>query len=226
MRDPAKDVYSDPCIADIAAGAGIAGPDLMHALKERLETAAAMYRASIHNEARPGPKEIDATYVRIAELGRELVDVLDRMDDLSWRHFGITGDRLPTDCFFGEDKRMEEIGAFHRTETGATFLGLDDATAGVRFLILCAEEARKRVPQNPSAGGRPPHRALNQWASTMVTFWTHDLVRTFTVDFIDQEPLSPAAQFLASCLAPLDVEALPQLEGQMLRIRRSGKNPS
>ena len=73
-----------------------------------------------------------------------------------------------------------------------------------RLLALLRHAATSQIERHTSKGGRPSNLGLKHAMDLIADFWSNDLGRPFTVDYVDGTGLTRAFDFCKALLGPLD----------------------
>ena len=230
MRFEDTGFYPDDVLLDIARQFGIDGDvtpgNGVWDLKQRLETAGTMYVAAKHNTAGPQPRDVRAYFQTLIEQADDLLELLERVDEISWQYIWQTENSLQMDAMYKGDNRLFDVGVMRRVNPDDSreleYTDLAEVPNHLRYVKLLASECLEKVREAPA--GRKKNQALHMWVYAMASHWERKMGREFTVSYHQNVPTSQAGQFLEVCLRPMDVAALPELVSQMRQVLKDRKN--
>lgn len=228
MRLEDTGFYPAKVVTGIAKRFGIKGKEEIHGLNERLETAGTMYLAWKHTKQGPKPRDQRRYFQTIIDQSRELLSLIEGMDDKSYQTFWKTEYQLHQDTHNKKDTRMEDIGVFRWGNdadpegTIAVYTDFHSIVPQIKYMELLATESLKNV--KPGERGREKNKALYWWVSEMARYWEVKLGREFTVSDYKNVPTSLSGQFFEACLAPMDMSALRYLYSQMRQVKADRNN--
>ena len=219
--------YPDHVVDEIAEGFGIQGADANWSLKQRLETAGTMYLAWKHNSSGPMPRDLRAYFQAVIERSRDLVELIEKVDDRSRQLIWQTEQRLQMDAFHKGDTKLADVGVLRWGNesdpegTIAVYSDLAETLNHLKYVELLGTDCLNQIELGKP--GRTRNDALYWWVYEMASFWEKATGERFTVSYHHNEPTSKAGGFLKACLIPMDPEAVGELVGQMRQVLKDRK---
>lgn len=206
--------FTDEKVAELAERYGYPNPANLEALREALDSAAAVYWVNKDiEENAPRRGNIVTTVKDIQGLATKLRQRLSELD-LYTAHLIA---KLESEVHYEAAKVAQGDGQQpSRTRFGhkiqktpqsdgtnvISYLDLDDIAEGLNILQSYCQTIRDSLPAD-KPGPREKH-ALKLWVDSMSRIWTDQFGQPFTLNFDEEQPLSEAARFCKDALEILD----------------------